>query len=279
MSILIVEDEAVYRKFLQDLIEKEFEILAPVEVACSAQQGLEKALDSKPDLILMDIQMPADAGDEASYQRIKSRLRPEWLRKPAHSGMIAAKVLWKMLPHSRILFITNFTDEQYLIELEESLPKDTETTFGYIIKNKIKNEQEYVDVIRRVLLEGECVVSPEVARRRKMLPPRRNALTNSEMEILKYMALGLKYPELTSFLSHLRGRPYSPRTVEYWGTKIIDKLLEEDIGGDDEARDSRAFNLTSRAAAVALMRGIINAEALREAEDQLKKWWEGGRQA
>jgi DNA-binding NarL/FixJ family response regulator len=276
MSILIVEDEAAYRKFLQDLIEKHFEELVPVEVASSAQQGLEIALNSRPDLVLMDIQMGLDAGDEASYQRIKSRLRSEWLRKPAHSGMIAAKVIWKVLPHSRILFITNFTDEQYLIELEESLPQDTETTYGYVIKNKIKDEDEYVDIIRRVLLEGECVISPEVAKRRTT--PRRNALTNTEMEILQFMALGLKYPDLTAFLSHLRGRQYSPRTVEYWGTKIIDKLLDEDIGGDEMARGDRAFNLTSRAAAVAMMRGLLNPQALREAEAQLKQWWDKDRQ-
>ena len=61
--ILIVEDEAKNLKLLRDLLQiSGYEILE----AGNGKEGIEKANAHKPDLILMDIQMPVMDGLEAT---------------------------------------------------------------------------------------------------------------------------------------------------------------------------------------------------------------------
>ena len=58
-TILIVEDEITLSNILKDALEK---IGATVVTAMNGKQGLDKALEIKPDLILMDIVMPVMDG-------------------------------------------------------------------------------------------------------------------------------------------------------------------------------------------------------------------------
>jgi DNA-binding response OmpR family regulator len=53
--ILVIEDETAMRAALADLLEAEG--YRPI-TAADGQRGLERALDEKPDLILLDIMMP-----------------------------------------------------------------------------------------------------------------------------------------------------------------------------------------------------------------------------
>ncbi len=55
-TVLIVDDEEVYRKFLKRLIEKE--IGARVEISRNPKEAFEYLKKSIPDLILLDMQMP-----------------------------------------------------------------------------------------------------------------------------------------------------------------------------------------------------------------------------
>jgi two-component system, cell cycle response regulator DivK len=67
--ILVVEDQEDLRTILRDLLTaSDFEVLEAVD----GRDGVTKAISNKPDLILMDIQLPLVDGYEATRQ-IKSR--------------------------------------------------------------------------------------------------------------------------------------------------------------------------------------------------------------
>jgi len=84
-SVLIVDDSAIVRKVMRQFFER----LADWEVGGEAVDGAEaiqKAMELKPELILLDVSMP--------------RL----------NGIEAASVLKKMMPYSHIIVFTLFDD-------------------------------------------------------------------------------------------------------------------------------------------------------------------------
>ena len=73
-SILIVDDSLVIRKILRETLERE----ADWKVCCEAsngREGVEKAQQLKPDLIVLDLSMPVMNGLDAA--RKLTRLLPE----------------------------------------------------------------------------------------------------------------------------------------------------------------------------------------------------------
>jgi signal transduction histidine kinase len=59
-SILVIEDNIEMNKFICEILSEEYN----VDSAYDGQEGLKKAVSSKPDLIISDIMMPVMAGDE-----------------------------------------------------------------------------------------------------------------------------------------------------------------------------------------------------------------------
>jgi two-component system, cell cycle response regulator DivK len=66
-TILIVEDVELNRDLLVQLLEDDFRLV----LAADGQAALEKALEAKPDLILMDLSLPRMDGWEAT-RRLKA---------------------------------------------------------------------------------------------------------------------------------------------------------------------------------------------------------------
>ncbi|HKC01501.1 MAG TPA: response regulator [Terriglobales bacterium] len=62
-KILYVEDNALNRKLLRDLLKKTSYTLIE---AHDGESGLKKAVEERPDLILMDIQLPKISGIDAT---------------------------------------------------------------------------------------------------------------------------------------------------------------------------------------------------------------------
>ncbi|MEO6509161.1 MAG: response regulator [Patescibacteria group bacterium] len=61
MKLLIVEDDTFFQKFYSNKLK---EAGYEVEVACDGNEGLEKIISTKPDLILLDLIMPNKDGFE-----------------------------------------------------------------------------------------------------------------------------------------------------------------------------------------------------------------------
>ena len=87
MSILIAEDNVAQRRYLRELLEREFTTHLPVIEAADGEETIELALKHRPVLCVLDIQMP--------------RL----------SGVKAARTIWRSFPAARIIFWTQFPHE------------------------------------------------------------------------------------------------------------------------------------------------------------------------
>ncbi|WBW98227.1 response regulator [Oceanirhabdus sp. W0125-5] len=65
IKLLIVDDEYLALDFIKFLVEKNFDDIEIVGTARSGREGIEKAIELKPDVIFMDIRMPGINGIEA----------------------------------------------------------------------------------------------------------------------------------------------------------------------------------------------------------------------
>ena len=66
--VLVVEDERLHRELLRELLEQE---CCQVRMATTAEDGLRLATTDRPNLILLDLQLPGMSGYEAA-RRLKA---------------------------------------------------------------------------------------------------------------------------------------------------------------------------------------------------------------
>src|SRR6185503_19607885 len=66
MPILIAEDNVAQRRYLRELLEREFPSHSPVLEAGDGETTVELALEHRPELCVLDIQMPKLSGVKAA---------------------------------------------------------------------------------------------------------------------------------------------------------------------------------------------------------------------
>ena len=148
VRVLLAEDQAMVRGALSALLSLEDDI----EIVAEASRGdeiLPAALDTLPDVALLDIEMPG--GD----------------------GLEAAAVLHERLPSCRVVILTTFGRPGYLRRAMES------GAAGFLLKDAPASE--LAKVIHRVM-KGERVVDPALAA--AALSEGDNPLTGREREVL-----------------------------------------------------------------------------------------------
>jgi DNA-binding NarL/FixJ family response regulator len=87
MSILIAEDNPVQRRYLSEILAREFPSHAPIIETENGDAAIKSAIENRPSLCILDIQMPET------------------------SGVKAARVIWRDFPEARIIFWTQFPPE------------------------------------------------------------------------------------------------------------------------------------------------------------------------
>lgn len=148
IRVLLAEDQAMVRGALMALLRLEPDLEVVAEVS-EGQQVLPAAIQSQPDVALLDVEMPG--GD----------------------GLSAAEALHKNLPSCRIVILTTFGRSGYLRRAMES------GAVGFLLKDAPANQLAIA--IRRVM-SGERVVDPDLAL--SALSDGDNPLTTRERDVL-----------------------------------------------------------------------------------------------
>ena len=242
MSILIAEDNVAQRKYVAELLEREFPDNTPILEASDGEQAIEASISSKPELCIFDIQMPN------------------------LSGVKAAKKVWREYPGAKIIFWTQFPHEIYINEIRKIIRSlEPQPAYGFIHKNNPENR--FLRFVATVLEDGADMIDPAFKDSFK-----RPLLTEFEAEALRYLALGL------SNWAIARKCSLSQRGVESRLANLYDKLFpQHSEGTENEKYDKLAYNVRTRAFAESLRRGLINSDELEKASSELDRWLERDR--
>ena len=185
VRVLLAEDQAMVRGALSALLSLEDDI----EIVAEAARGdevLSAALDTLPDVALLDIEMPG--GD----------------------GLEAASVLRGRLPSCRVVILTTFGRSGYLRRAMES------GAVGFLLKDAPASE--LAKAIHRVM-EGERVVDPALAA--AALSDGDNPLTEREREVLAASEGGATIEDIAArlYLSEGTVRNYLSTAIKKLGTR------------------------------------------------------------
>ncbi len=242
MAILIAEDNVAQRRYLREILEREFAAFLPILEAGDGEATIALALAHQPALCVMDIQMPK------------------------LSGVKAARAIWRGFPSARIIFWTQFPHEIYINEIRKILKSVKPTpAYGFIDKNN--PETRFLRFVAAVLEDGADMIDPAFKDSFK-----RPLLTEFEAEALYYLAMGL------SNWAIARKCSLSLRGVESRLATLYEKLfISSPVGTANEVYDKLAYNVRTRAFFEALRRGLINNDELEKAASDLEHWIERDR--
>ncbi|AJY76836.1 LuxR family transcriptional regulator [Paenibacillus beijingensis] len=164
IHILLVDDHSLVRQGVRSFLETQSD-LRIVGEAASGEEAERLVADLVPDVVLMDLSMPGIGGIEA-IRRVK-----------------------KSSPHSHIVVLTSFQEDDYIF------PALRAGALSYVLKNV--QAGDLADIIRKAR-GGEAFLHPRVATRvvqelreeRKDIPNVFNDLTDRELEVLRLIAQG-----------------------------------------------------------------------------------------
>jgi len=193
VRLLMVDDHKVVRLGLLTLLAHYPDIEVTGEAGTVAE-AVARAMELKPDLVLMDVRLPDGNGFEACRQ------------------------IRKLLPDVRVLFLTSFADEQIVLE---SIDAGAD---GYLLKEI--DEDSLVRAIRDVA-RGQSILDPAITRRvlerarTPSIPPSRDRwemLSPQERRVLALVAQGKTNKEIAIVLG------LSDKTVKNYLSNALDKL-------------------------------------------------------
>jgi len=191
VRIVIGEDSALFREGLARLLEDAgHEVVGRAADATALVALVEQEL---PDLAVIDVRMPPDGTDD---------------------GARAARTLRDRLPDLAIVMLSQHVETRHSVDLV------AQGRFGYLLKDRVFDVDDFLDALRRVA-EGGSALDPEVVA--TLLAARRqddplSLLTPREREVLELMAEG------RTNVGIARRLWLTDRTVETHVSSIIRKL-------------------------------------------------------
>ncbi len=194
IRVLLVDDHEMVRLGVSSYlsIQSDIEVIGEAE---NGEEGYDKALELRPDVILMDLVMEVMDGIEST-----KKILNDW-------------------PEAKILIVTSFIDD------EKVYPAIEAGASGYLLKTSTAHE--IADAIRATY-KGERVLEPEVTTKMMEQLSNRNRhvlheeLTNREQEILLLIAQGMSNQEIADELF------ITLKTVKTHVSNILAKLEVED---------------------------------------------------
>lgn len=193
VRILLVEDHTVVRSSLGMLLKSHGGEI--VGEASDGKCAISKALELRPDIILMDLSLPDMDGIEATRQ------------------------IYNAWPEAKILALTMHSEDVYLVPFLEA------GGAGYVRKSAA--DRDVLDAIKTVMA-GESFISPQgletLLRQHRAYaaaraqPPAPEVLSDRERLVLEKTVRGYTSREIGEQLN------ISPRTVDTYRTRVMVKL-------------------------------------------------------
>lgn len=190
ISVLLVDDHVLLRQGLAAFLANEPDI-AVVDDVGDGRAALLSAMEHKPSVVIMDVDMPGQLSFET------------------------ARAIRERLPQTKVLFLSAFAHDRYV---DEALRVGGS---GYLTKTE--SSAVVAEAIRNIA-RGFTYYSSEVRQRistqeKEGVPQTRaRALTEREVEVLRYLGAGYSRKEIAAFLF------VSEKTVENHITHVMRKL-------------------------------------------------------
>ncbi|MEX2543369.1 MAG: response regulator transcription factor [Trueperaceae bacterium] len=193
--LLLCDDHAMFRQGVKSILDTEDGLRVSGEAA-TGREAVRYALQIRPDVILMDIQMPELDGVAATKE-----ILDEW-------------------PEARVIILTMYRQDRYVFEAIKAGAR------GYLLKDS--GADDLVSAIRKVA-DGEALLSPELAasvldefHKVRSLPEhpehKISGLSEREADILRLLAKGSSNQEIAHALD------VSEKTVRNRLSEIFSKL-------------------------------------------------------
>jgi len=184
ITVLLVDDHALVRRGFRRMLEDD-ETLRVVGEASDGAEGVKLATQLKPDVIVMDCQMPVMNGLEAT-------------RKIVNANTGAA-----------ILMLSMHSEDTLVKQALEAGAR------GYVLKEALN--LDLAGAIKSVAA-GQTVLDPKVAKPQVLKGERESGLTQRELEVLQHIVAGKSNKEIASELE------LSANTVAVHRANIMERL-------------------------------------------------------
>ena len=190
-DIIIVDDHLIFRQGLKSILESE-NITNVIGEASNGIEFIDLLAHHRPDVVLMDIDMPHMNGIEATEKALQ------------------------LMPELKIIVFSMFSEEEYYSKMIDRGVK------GFILKTCGINELEIA--IQNVMM-GESYFSNELLRKivsnyGRFINPnstQQDKLTRREIDVLKLICVGLTNEEIADKLY------ISPKTVKSHKSHLLEK--------------------------------------------------------
>lgn len=191
MKALLIDDDKLVCSSLKIILSSDPEITV-IAVGNSGKDGVELYRKHRPDVLLMDIRMDG------------------------MSGLDAGEIILTEFPDARILYLTTFLDDEYIIKALRIGAK------GYLLK---QNYESIIPALKAVY-SGQNVYGGEIITKLPQLIGKSSdvkslntyGITDKELEIIIKIADGLSNREIAELLYLSEG------TVRNYISTILEKL-------------------------------------------------------
>lgn len=190
MNIIIVDDDKLVALSLKTILEAQSDIKV-LAMGENGEDAIRLFDEHNPDVLLMDIRMDK------------------------MNGLDAAKNIIDKHPDAKILLLTTFSDDEYIIKAIQFGAK------GYILKQAFETIAPAINAVHN----GQTVFGDEIMNKiPSLIKKQENAdysqygLTDKEFEIIKYVADGLNNKEIATEMFFGEG------TVRNYISTILEKL-------------------------------------------------------
>lgn len=190
MDIIIIDDDKLVAMSLKTILESTGQVNVAA-MGSSGKEAIELYERHKPDVILMDIRMEG------------------------MSGIDAGREILSRFPDARILYLTTFADDEYIINALSMGAK------GYILKQDFEVITPSLEaVMRGQSVFGDKIIGklPELIRQKEEFDFAAHGITEKERSIIELVADGLSNKEIAAELYLGEG------TVRNYISSLLEKL-------------------------------------------------------